>query len=226
MATRIQNTTRQLVEDTKLSGARSQNDTIRLWENYRDQALMWRSLTLLQIPATILAVLFAMFMWATRSITLEVPAKPLPGIYAAQDIPDTEFINVGSEYINLVATYNPLVARRQFEAARGMLKEPLITKFKDEMIDVELRAIESTSRTQVFFTDPVKTKTERLGNEVKVSLTGERWKSIAGQEVPLVTSRYIVTMTTLPRNALNPYGIVISNVEFIPNIMLVKEGGA
>lgn len=221
---KITTATKQLIDETNLSASRSQSDTIRLWENYRDQATMWRSLALLQIPATMIAILFALLMWSTREVTLEVPSKPLPGVYAAQDIPDTEFINSANEYVNLVATYNPLVARRQFEAARAMLKEPLITKFKDEMIDIELRAIESTSRTQVFFLDPLKTKIERFGNEVKISLTGDRWKSIAGQEVPMVTSRYIVTMTTLPRNALNPYGIVISNVEFFANTQLLKDG--
>jgi hypothetical protein len=40
---------KERVNDTQLSAGRSQNDTIRLWENYKDQALMWRSLALLQI---------------------------------------------------------------------------------------------------------------------------------------------------------------------------------
>lgn len=220
---KIKATAKKLVDETNLNAARGENDTIRLWENYRDQSSMWRSLTLLQIPATTIAILFAGLMWMTRSVTLEVPSKPLPGIYAAQDIPDTEFVNVATEYVNLVATYNPVVSRKQFELARAMLKEPLITKFKDEMIDIELRAIESTSRTQAFFVDPAKTKIERIGNEVKVSLVGERWKSIAGQEVPIVTSQYTVTMTTLPRNILNPYGIVISSVDFVANIYETKQ---
>src|SRR5690606_41834731 len=64
---------------------RSEADTIRLWENYREQALMWRALALLQIPATFIALVFALWIWNTRSITLEVPAKPLPGRYLAKD---------------------------------------------------------------------------------------------------------------------------------------------
>lgn len=208
----------QLVKDTRLEAAASPSDTLRLWENYKDQALMWRSIALLQIPATSIAVMFAAFMWATREITLNVPAKPLPGMYAAYDIPDTEFVNVATEYVNLTATYQPLVARKQFQAAQGMLKEPLLSKFNQEMMRSELEAIENTSRTQVFFIDPTKTVVMRQGNEVRVSLIGERMKLIAGQELPTVTSRYSITMTTLPRNALNPYGIVITNMEFKPNI--------
>jgi hypothetical protein len=156
-------------------------------------------------------------MWSTREITLTVPSKPMPGIYAAQDIPDNEFVNVALDYVNLIATYQPRTARRQFEAASAMLKEPLLTKFREEMINSELGAIESSSRTQVFFTDPLKTSVSRRGNEVTVSLIGERWKVIAGAELPTVTSRFRVTMTTIPKNAINPYGIVISSVTFKSN---------
>lgn len=210
---------KERLQDTELSAGRTKNDTIRLWENYKDQALMWRSLALLQLPATAIALLFALMMWATREITLQVPSKPMPGMYAAQDIPDTEFINVANDYISLIATYQPATARKQFEAARSMLKEPLLTKFNAEMIGSELTAIEATSRTQVFFTDPLKTKIERTGsNEVTVTVIGERWKVIAGSELPTVTSRFRVTMTTNPRNPINPYGIVITSVNFKPNI--------
>ena len=204
----------QLVKETQLTAGRSDSDTIRLWENYKDQATMWRSLALLQIPATSVAVIFGVFMWSTRSITLQVPAKPLPGIYAAYDIPDTEFINTATDYVNLIATYQPSVARRQFLAARGMLKEPLLTQFNQEMMDVDLQAIENTNRTQTFYVDPVQTSVSRSGNEVTVTLIGERTKLIAGQELPTKTSRYRITMTTIPRNTTNPYGIVLTNVDF------------
>ena len=206
--------TQQLVKETQLQAGRSENDTIRLWENYRDQATMWRSLALLQIPATSIAILFAIFMWGTRVITLQVPAKPLPGIYAAYDIPDTEFINQATDYVNLIATYQPAVARRQFVSARAMLKEPLLTKFNEEMMTTELQAIENTNRTQVFYIDPTLTTVDRTGNEVTITMVGERSKMIAGQELPTKTSRYRVTMTTIPRNTTNPYGIVITNVDF------------
>ena len=94
---------REKVADTHLAAGRDQSDTIRLWENYKDQSLMWRSLSLIQLPTTMMAIVFAMMMWSTREITLTVPAKPMPGTYAAQDIPDNEFINVAIDYINLIA---------------------------------------------------------------------------------------------------------------------------
>lgn len=213
----VTETIRETVSDTQLTAGRDKSDTIRLWENYKDQSLMWRSLFLLQVPTTIGALLFATVMWSTREITLTVPSKPMPGIYAAQDIPDNEFVNVAMDYIGLIATYQPRTARRQFEAASGMLKEPLLTKFKEEMIGSELGAIENSSRTQVFFVDPLKTSVNRRGNDVTVSVEGDRWKVIAGAELPTVTSRFKVTMTTIPRNQINPYGIVITSVTFKSN---------
>jgi len=120
--------------------------------------------------------------------------------------------------VNLVATYQPGTARNQFTVASSMLKEPVYTKFKEEMMGAELGAIESTGRTQVFFTDPLRTKVVRNGNEVTVALVGERWKVIAGSPLPTVTSRFTITMATIPRNPMNPYGIVITGVSFKANI--------
>src|SRR6185436_12529117 len=97
------------------------NDTLRLWEGHREQATLWRAIALLQIPATVCALVFSMMIWGTRQITLNVPSKPLPGIYVAQDIPDSEFINVAQGYINLIGTYQPAIVRRQFEEARKMI---------------------------------------------------------------------------------------------------------
>ncbi len=208
---------REVVGDTRLNATRSESDTIRLWENYKDQALLWRSLSLIQFPMTCTALIFALVMWSTRVINLTVPSKPEPGIHVAQDIPDTEFVNAANTYVNLVATYQPITARNQFTVAASMLKEPVYTKFKEEMMGAELGAIESTARTQVFFTDPLRTKVTRNGSEVVVSLVGERWKVIAGSPLPTVTSRFTITMSTIPRNPLNPYGIVITGVSFKAN---------
>jgi hypothetical protein len=167
---------------------------------------------------TFVALIFALVMWSTRVINLTVPSKPEPGVHIAQDIPDTEFINAANTYVNLVATYQPGTARNQFNVASSMLKEPVYTKFREEMVGAELGAIESTARTQVFFTDPLRTKVTRNGTEVTVSLVGERWKVIAGSPLPTVTSRFTITMSTIPRNPLNPYGIVITGVSFKANI--------
>lgn len=207
-------TAQKLLKTAAVIDARNENDTLRLWEGYREQALLWRSLSLLQIPTTIILGLLCFALWSNREITLKVPAKPLPGVYTAQEIPDSEFIDVATNFINLIATYQPAVARRQFNFARQILQEPMLEQFNREMLVTELKTIESTSRTQLFFVDPTKTRVFRNGSTVEVTLTGERMKLIAGRQLPAVTTTFSVAMTTIPRNELNPYGIVITNVAY------------
>jgi len=204
--------TSQVLKDSGIIDSKNENDTIRLWESYRDQAILWRALTLIQVPATFLAIIFALVMWTTRSIVIDVPHKPLPGLYAIQEIPDSEFINTATNAINLIATYQPAVARRQFTRAREYLVEPMLSQFDKEMLDVELRAIESSRVTQLFFADPTKTTIQRVGRDVQVSMSGERVRYVSGRETPTSTTDFTVTLSTIPRNDLNPYGIVIKSI--------------
>ena len=204
----------ELLKSSSVPTQKGETDTIRLWEAYKDQAALWRAIALLQIPATAVAIIFGVVMWTTRSITLNVPARPLPGIYAVNDLRDNEFIDVATEFVNLIATYQPKVARRQFERAGEMLIEPILTYFRSAMLVDELKAIETTGRVQVFFADPTKTTVKRDGKNVTVTFVGDRTKIIGGRDAPPVPATYEITMTIIPRNPLNPYGIVISNAVF------------
>lgn len=203
----------QAIKQNTLIDSKSGNDTIRLWEGHREQAMLWRAIALLQIPATAIAIIFALVMWLTRSVVLNVPAKPLPGTYLAQEIPDTEFIDFASNYVNLTTTYQPSVAQRQYLEARKLLWEPMISRFDIEMLNSELKAIQTTSRTQIFFVDPTKTSVKREGKKVIVSMSGDRLKMIAGKELPSSTTTYTITLGTVPRNSTSPYGIVITDVD-------------
>jgi len=210
----VKKTAKKIVDDTRFRESKRESDTVRVWENYREQALLWRSLALIQVPASLIALIFALAIWFTRTTILNVPAKPLPGYYAADEIPDPEFISVATEFINLIATYQPVTARKQFKEAAKYLFEPMSSRFEQEMMGRELTAIENTRRTQVFFVDP--TKTELIRNQdgsVTVTLVGERQKLVAGEVLPTVMTQFSLTMTTIPRNTLNQYGIVIKNVE-------------
>lgn len=202
----------ELTGATKIVDNKRETDTIRLWEGYRDQALLWRSLALLQIPATFISCIMALIFFYNQKITLNVPAKPLPGVYSPEEINDAEFMEASTSFINLIATYQPAVARRQFMKARELIAEPMLSKFDDDMMGAELRAIEMTRRTQLYFVDPTKYKIERNGKDILVTIVGERQKLVAGKELPAVTTKYVVTLGTIPRNAINPYGIVIKNV--------------
>ena len=203
----------QLIADTRIAESRGESDTIQVWELHRERAMLWRAIALLQIPTTLIVAIFAIIIWNQRSITLNVPARPLPGSYRAQEIPDVEFISYATDFINLIATYQPKVARRQFEEASKYLSGKILEDFKSDVLGRELSAIEQTDRTQLFWADPLKTKVKRdLRNQVIVEIFGERSKIVAREELPVKYTRYVVTMTTIPRNPLNPYGIIITNV--------------
>ncbi len=206
---------KEIIKASSVIDSKRESDTIRLWESYRDQATLWRALSLLQVPATALAVLLAFYLWSTHKVMLNVPARPLPGIYAAQDIPDTEFIDTATEFLNLIASYQRNVAERQFNKASEMLKEPMLTTFLTEIMPAELQTIRNTNRTQLFFVDPTKSNVDRSQpGKVVVEMIGDRLKIVAGKELPLEKTKFILTLEIVPRNSLNPYGIVISDFLF------------
>ena len=202
------------VDQAGFKESKSESDTVRVWENYREQALLWRAIAIFQVPSTILALLLAIVLWNQRETILDVPARPLPGFYHAGEVTDEEFVGRAREFINLVASYQPDTARVQFKHASRYLIEPILSRYNIEMLENELRAIENTRRTQLFFIDPTKTEVERTPyDEVIVTFRGTREKLVAGKKVPEVVSQFRVTMSTIPRNELNPFGIVITNIE-------------
>jgi len=192
--------------------ARGESDTLKLWESHREQATLWRTIALFQFISFPLLVLFSFYVYSTRSITLHVPPKPLPGHYSANEIPDSEFISNATNFVNLIASFQPKVARKQYEAATEQLMEPALSQFQEEMVALELRAIESTQRTQLFFVDPSKTKVTYGTREATVTLEGEKVKFISGRRIPSTAARYQITMTTIPHHSLNQYGIIITRV--------------
>ncbi len=202
---------------TKISNAtnvesRADGDTLRLWESYRDQALLWRSLSLLQIPITILALVLTVLVFNNRSVTLNVPARPLPGVYELKELPDPVFVEAATQFINLIATYQPSTAQPQFAYARRMTFEPYLSRFDKEMMELEVRTIQSTNRTQIFFMDPSATTVQRGPDGIQVTLIGERSKVVSGQFLPSRRSKYVLSLNTIPQSDLNPYGIVVTNV--------------
>ncbi len=194
---------------------RAGSDTIRLWESYRDQAYLWRALAILQVPATGLAIIAALLMFFFADTVIDVPEKPQPGFYSARQLPDDEFVDFATRVISLIATFQPHVARAQFIEARKHLWEPALTEFENKMMVDELRAIEQSGRSQVFFIDPGFTRVDRIPEEerVVVRLFGIRQKLIGRTSIPQEEMLYYLTMTTIPRNAQNEYGIVVVNIQ-------------
>jgi len=105
----------QIKEQTKnvLKAANIQNydrksgsDTIRIWEGYKAQAVLWRALSIIQLLATTAISILCIILWQTRSITLSVPQRPVPGQYNTQEIPDADFIELANSFVSLIAHFN------------------------------------------------------------------------------------------------------------------------
>ena len=189
-------------------------DTIRLWESFREQAYMWRALALMQIPGTFVAILAAIIMYTTADTIIEVPQMPQPGHYSVKQLPDSEFINVATEIVNHIASYQPKTASKQFVYVREYLWEPALTAFEEEVMKKELPAIQETGRSQLFFVDKAYTRVERFPghDNVVVRLVGTRQKMIGTKILPEDAIAYFVKMTTIPRSAHNEFGIVAVDI--------------
>lgn len=196
-------------------GGRAGSDTIRLWESYREQAYLWRALALLQMPATTIAIIFAVVIYFTADTIVEVPDLPQPGFYSVKKLPDSQFVDMGNQLINLISTYQPAVAEDQFNTARKYLWEPALSAFDQTMMTLELRAIKETTRTQVFFIDDNLVKIERFPDQdyVVVRVPGTRQKLIGNKPLAPEQIVYYVKMTTIPRNVFNKYGIVVTDIQ-------------
>lgn len=206
---------KQDIRQLERVGGRAGADTIRLWEGYRDQAFLWRAVALLQMPATALAITAALIMYFFADTVIEVPQRPQPGHYSVKQLPDSEFISVATEVVNLIASYQPAVARSQFSTARKYLWEPALSIFEQEMMINELRTIEETDRSQLFFINKSQIKVERFHelDKVVVRLPGTRQKLIGDKPLPADELVYYVKMTTIPRNVHNEFGIVIIDIK-------------
>ena len=190
------------------------SDTIRLWEGYKEQAFFWRALALIQVPATTLSIAIALVMYFLADTIIEVPEHPQPGFYSVKQLPDSQFINVAREVVNLISTYQPAVARRQFKTARKYLWEPALSQFETVMLQTELNSIESMKRSQMFFINPKLIQVVRSPEEdtVAVRIPGLRQKLIGDKPLAPDDLVYYVKMTTIPRNVHNEYGIVVTDI--------------
>jgi len=207
---------RGLQEIERVEG-RTSADTLRLWESYREQALLWRALALLQMPSTALSLLAVLVMYLTHTTIIEVPDKPQPGRYAVTDLPDAQFINAATEVVNLISSYQPYKVERQFNLAQKYLWEPALSEFQKTMLTTELRRIIETQRTQVFFVDQGQIRVERFPEEEKVvvKLPGQLVKLIGRNMVPdQKPGQWILKMATIPRNQDNEFGVVVVDMKY------------
>lgn len=209
----LRESSKKVLNSANISEYKKGDDTIRIWEGYKQQAYTWRALSLIQLLATTAVSILCIIIWQTRSITLNVPQRPVPGQYNTQEIPDADFIEAANSFVSLIATFQPYTCDEQFKRAASLIHHQFIERFTEEFLGSELKAIKQTNLAQAYYIDPSKTTVERFSNNsVKVTFYGTRHKYISGKELEPVGSKYDILLTTLPRNDINPLGIVVYNV--------------
>lgn len=193
---------------------RAGSDTIRLWEGYKEQAFLWRTIALVQIPTTGLAILAALVMFFFADTVIEVPPKPHPGYYSVKELPDSAFTNVAQEVVNLLASYQPDRIDLQYHTARKYLWEPALSQVQKFMND-EIPTVKNLRRSQLFLIIPGLTRVQRdtENDLVEVSLFGTRHKLLAASPIESDDLVYEVQMKTIPRNVSNEYGIVVTGIK-------------
>lgn len=191
---------------------RSGADTIRLWERFREQAIIWKFIALAQIPATFLAIIGFVVVFITADISIEPPENPQPGMYSVKHLPDSEFRKTAAEVINLIATYQPGNVFNQFNRAREYLWEPALSEFEEIMMKQEHMTIKNTHRSQVFIINDDLVRVQRFPARdiVVVRLPGTLQALIGnGRALESKEIVYYIKMTTIPRSAYNESGIVV-----------------
>lgn len=192
---------------------RSGADTFRLWEAYKEQALLWRIVAIMQLPITIVALIFGLIVYSSSNIVIESPETPQPGMYSIKRLPDSEFLKAGVDIVNLIGTYQPATAERQFRTARLFLWEPALSEFEKIFLNKELPIIKDINRSQAFMINNDLIQVQRYPNQdmVIVRIPGTR-QTLIGKKPLDDEIAYYFKMTTIPRSPYNPKGIVVFDV--------------
>jgi len=197
-----------------------------LAEGFREQSYLWRMLSLIQTPVTIIAIATAMILYVTADTIVHVDPKPSPGYYLTSQVPNKEFVLFALEFANLISTYNSQTAEKQFDHASKFLGGQLYLDFREDRLNKAnpmsvINTILRTDVTQVFFIDKFFIRIDRINsddpvnNRVKVRFYGTYIKHLKNTNKPVrAEAALYITMQTMPNTVFNRNGIVITDFEF------------
>lgn len=195
---------------------------------YREQSYLWRAIALMQIPTTLVAVIVALMCYVNSDNIINVAPRPAPGYFLTSEIPDEEFVKVGIEFLNLISSYQPVTAEKQFNYALNFLMEPVYSLFRNNFLlgspgrDPEIEQIRQIQRAQLFYINRDLISVRRYEDQVdprnstvEVRIPGELIKVLNGVRQDAVNNdrylAYFVQMRTFPKTIFNPNGIYIVN---------------
>ncbi|MDR2338343.1 MAG: hypothetical protein LBE20_06865 [Deltaproteobacteria bacterium] len=198
-----------------------------LASGFREQSYLWRMLSLIQVPATLVAVITAIVLYLTANIIVHVDPKPSPGYYLTDQVPDKEFVLYAVEFANLISTFNAKTAEAQFEYASKFLSPQFYHDFREKYLNKkdlnsEIMLATKLEKTQMFFIDKYFIRVKRIAaenpvnNKVEVRLYGNFTKFVK-KNARLVTNTEVVLyvyLQTVPYTVFNPNGVVITGFEY------------
>jgi hypothetical protein len=191
------------------------SDRLRVLNTARDHAHFWRALALVQFPSLIIAIFGAVTMFFFAKTSIEITEKPQPAQFSVSQLPDSEFLYIAKEVVNRISSFQPITARIQFKNVRRYLWEPALSTFEEFIINKELKVIEDTGRSQMFFPveELIRVEREADSEKVVVRIPGLKQKLIGMTPVPVEELAYFITMTTIPNNVINRRGVVVTKIE-------------
>ena len=186
----------------------------RMEKGFKEQAYIWRTSAIVQMPVAALSIAVSLAMYFFADTVVEVHHKPEHGYHTGGQLNNSELINAATTVVNLVATYQPAIARRNFTSAQRFLIEPALSEFEETMMQKEAPKIEQTRRSQTFMVIPSGVRVERFpgADYAVVSVPGERTTWIANKKLVPEYMTYFVKLTATPQNLSNQYGLVASDL--------------
>lgn len=202
---------------------------------YREQSYLWRALALLQIPTTLIAIIVALVVYVNSDTIVEVSPRPAPGYYLTKEIPDEEFIKISIEFVNLISSYQPAIAERQFNYALNLLMEPVYSAFRKQFLiggdgkQAEIEQIRQIQRSQMFFINRdlitvrrFEDRNDPRNSTVEVRVPGELVKFFNGVKQDRVGDdrylAYFIRLRTFPKTNFNQNGIYLIDFELITKV--------
>ena len=202
---------------------------------FREQSYLWRAIALMQIPTTLIAIIVALIVYVNSDTIVEVSPRPAPGYYLTREIPDEEFVKVAIEYVNLISSYQPAIAERQFKYALNFLMEPEYSAFRKQFLAAEdgkqseLDQIRQIQRAQMFFiyrdliiVRRIDDPEDSRNSTVEVRIPGELIKFFNGVKQDRGGEdhflAYYISMRTFPKTTFNQNGIYVVDFKLITKI--------
>ncbi len=168
--------------------------------------MKWKATTLVSSALTVAAVWYA---WSAYRWCAPCPPLPLPLPGPFYEIPDQEFTSVAVQFLSLAETFDAGSAEGNFRKALSIVHANEYSKLSSRFLTDQLPRIRQNIEEQRFYVDLASLAALRERNVMKVDVRGILKIKKSSNEEQVVPVHYIVELTTVPRNPVHPYGIVV-----------------